>query len=480
MARRVGAADGGVRPAWWRRAVVVGGRVATWAVLGPPLAGVRWWGRLRPAQQVVLGFALYAMAGWALLCLPWANRDVGGQPWWSGWLDHGFSAVSAISTTGLTTIAVGERYSFFGQLVLLMLFQVGALGFMTLSSVLVLARGRPLTDARMGVLKAGFSVPHYFVMSNFLVQVVVYTAVCQSIGALILWWRLSVLGAETPVWSAVFHSVSAFATAGFSLYPTSLEAFRGDWVINLTIGVLSYLGAIGFIVVQDLWYSIKLRERMLTFTSKVILWMTAAIFVGGTAVMFLFEPSLRGLPAAERLLASAFQVASASSTAGFNTVPIGALSEPGLVVVLLAMLVGASPSGTGGGIKTTSVSAVLGNLVSVLRGRSVVVWMGHEIPMVRVLYAFATCSLYLLGVCGGVLVLTSTEQKPFLPIVFEVVSALCTVGLSTGITSDLSPWGKAAIMVLMFAGRCGPLTIGLAMLRPEPRAGERSADDLAI
>lgn len=180
------------------------------------------------------------------------------------------------------------------------------------------------------------------------------------------------------------------------------------------------------------------------------------------------------------MLASAFQIVSASSTAGFNTIPIASMTAPGLVVLMLVMLIGASPSGTGGGIKTTSVSAILGNLFSVLRGRQRVVWLGHEIPMVRVLYAFAATSLYLSGLFIGVLLLCLTESKPFLPLVFEAASAIGTVGLSMGVTADLSTAGKLTIIALMFAGRCGPLTIGLALLRPDRDAQPPPQDDLAV
>jgi trk system potassium uptake protein TrkH len=219
---------------------------------------------------------------------------------------------------------------------------------------------------------------------------------------------------------------------------------------------------------------------MITFTSKVILVMTAGVFVIGTMMLFFCEPSVRGLPVGDRLLASGFQIMTASSTAGFNTIPIGGMSSAGLVVIVIAMLIGASPSGTGGGIKTTSVSAIFGNLLSVLRRREKVVWLGREIPMVRVLYAFAASSLYLIGLCAGVLVLCLTESQEFLPIVFESASAIGTVGLSMGITGELSTAGKLAIIVLMFAGRCGPITIGLALLRPEEQAPSASGDDLAV
>lgn len=440
----------------------------------PPRAGLRLWARLRPAQQLALGFAAYALVGVALLSLPFAQQSAVGP------IDNLFNVVSAISTTGLTTTSVADGYTLFGEFVILALFQLGGVGFMTLSSLFILARGGRLSESRLGVLKAGFAVPRYFVMPHFVAHVVFFTAACETAGAAVLWWRFAALGVDGPLWAAVFHSVSAFATAGFSLNNNSLEPFAADWVVNGVIGALSYLGAIGFIVAQDVWYSIKLRERMLTFTSKVILWMTGAVFAAGTGWLFLMEPSVRVLPLGERLLASAFQAMTASTTAGFNTIPIGALSHGTLLVLMLAMVIGASPSGTGGGIKTTSVSALLGNLMSVLRGRDTVVWLGHEVPPARVGYATAAATLYLIGLAAGTLLLCVGERKDFLTLLFEAASAIGTVGLSMGITADLSVCGKIILIVLMFVGRCGPLTIGLALLRPGGGGPGARRDDLAV
>lgn len=458
----------------WRRLFVAIGRIATWAVLVPPRAGLRAWAGMRLAQQVVVGFAAYSLVGALVLWTPLSQRGAGG------FVDHLFTSVSAVSTTGLTTISVPDSYTFLGELVILLLMQIGGIGFMTLSSMLVLARGRPLRRSDEGILRAGFSVPHYFVMQHFLVHVVTFTLMCETLGALALWWRFADAGVAQPMWSAVFHSVSAFATAGFSLNNNSLEAFAGDWVVNIVVGALCYAGGIGFIVAQDVWYSVKLRERMLTFTSKVILVMTAAVFVIGTAKICLLEPSLRHMPLGDRLLAGGFQIMSASTTAGFNTVPIGKLGMPAILMLMTCMLIGASPSGTGGGIKTTSVSAILANLLSVVRGRRSVVWMAHEIPMARVLSAFAATSVYLIGLGGGVMALSITERAAFLPVVFEAASAIGTVGLSMGITGELTTPGKLIVTALMFAGRCGPLTIGLALLRPEVDPEAAPSDDLAV
>lgn len=458
----------------WRLVAVAVGRAASWAVLTSARQGVRTWSAMRPAQQLVIGFASYVLIGMALLCLPLCQR----QP--AALIDNLFNVTSAMSTTGLTTISIADSYTFGGQMVILAMFQLGGIGYMTLSSVIMLARGKQLSGTREGVLRTGFAVPHYFVMSSFIVHVVVFTIAAEATGAVILWQRFHALGIEQPLWSAIFHSISAFATAGFSLNNDSLERFADDAAVNATIGALCYLGAIGFIVVQDVWYSIKWREHMITFTSKVILSMTALIFLAGTALLFFIEPGVRDQPWWPRLMRCAFQVMTASTTAGFNTIPINALSQATLLLITVAMLVGASPSGTGGGIKTTTVSALLGNLFSVLRNRERVVWLGREVPMIRVLYAVATATLYLCLFAMGALALCLSEDQPFLPIFFEAASAIGTVGLSMGVTGELSLTGKCMVMVLMFAGRCGPLTLGLALLRPDLPSKETPPDDLAV
>ncbi|MDX2148389.1 MAG: potassium transporter TrkG [Planctomycetota bacterium] len=434
----------------------------------------RGWSRLRAPQRLAVGYAIYAAVGTLSLCLPWTQRS------WNSPLDHLFNVVSALSTTGLTTISVADSYTLAGQLVILALFQLGGVGFMTISSVIIIARSRPLSEARMGVLRTGFALPHYFKIRHFLVQLIVFTLACEALGALILWWRFSIAGVEAPLWSAVFHSVSAFATAGFSLNNTSLEAFADDWIVNLTVGGLCYAGAIGFIVAQDVYYSVKLRERMLTLTSRTILTMTAAVFLIGVPLLAALDPTLRALPLGSRILAAAFQVMSASSTAGFNTVPISALGASSLVVIMILMLIGASPSGTGGGIKTTSVSAILGHLLSILRGRDSVVWLGNVIPPARVAYASAAASLYVVTLVLGVFCLTITERKDFLPLMFEAASAIGTVGLSMGVTGELTPIGKVIVICLMFVGRVGPLTLGLALLAPAPKRSVGPGDDLAV
>jgi trk system potassium uptake protein len=435
---------------------------------------LQWFRSLRPAQTLVLGFLSYAVAGVLLLSLPWAQR----QP--VGVLDNLFNVVSAVSTTGLTTISVADSYTFFGQFVLVCLFQLGGIGYMTVSSFIILARGRPLSGTRVGILRAEFTLPEGLDLQAFIRQVVLFTLAIEALGTTILYAAFAKADVESPLWSAVFHCVSAFATAGFSLYNDSLERFRDDPVVCATIGALAYLGAIGFIVIQDAWRAARSGERRITFTSQVILSMTAMIFVVGSAVLYFVDGSLQNLPPVERWGAAAFQVMTASSTAGFNTVPIADLSAATLTLITVVMIIGASPSGTGGGIKTTTLSSLLAVLSSVARGRSRVLFKGREIPVARVLTAVASTTFYLAFLTLGVFFLCLAESHEFLSIVFEAASALGTVGLSLGITGDLTPAGKTLVTLLMFVGRTGPLTIGLALFRQSGASTNSNKADLAV
>jgi len=217
--------------------------------------------RFKPIQLLTLGFLSYVLIGTILLCLPFSQQRAASV------LDNLFSVVSAVSTTGLTTVSVSGSYTFFGELVLLGLFQLGGIGYMTLTSFILLSRQQPLSVVREGVLKTEFALPAGLSIRHFVVQVVWFTLIIETFGALLLWRHFTLVGVSEPLWSAVFHSVSAFATAGFSLYDNSLVDFAGNPMINFAIGSLCYLGALGFIVLQDAWLSARLVERRLTLTS---------------------------------------------------------------------------------------------------------------------------------------------------------------------------------------------------------------------
>jgi trk system potassium uptake protein TrkH len=288
----------------------------------------------------------------------------------------------------------------------------------------------------------------------------VFTLSIEFIGALILWicfWH-----AETPhpLWAAIFHSVAAFCTAGISVFPDNLESFADNSAICMTIAMLSLLGGIGFIVMDDLYRSIKSKSLRTTLTTRIILVATfGAIFVG--TVFLFFDPHLAEFSLQKRILTAFFQTVSALTTAGFKTVPIGSLAGATAVIIIILMTLGASPSGTGGGLKTTTWSAAIAAILTFFRGQEEITFFRSKVPHGRTTAAFASIALYMITFAMGVYCLLLFDTQPFEYVVFEVASALGTGGLSYGITPDLSIAGKIVIMILMYIGRLGVVSLAL-------------------
>ena len=451
----------------------------------------RKWRRATPFRLLTLGFATYVLIGLAAIAFPCCRRGD------ASCVDHFFNVVSAATTTGLTVGAVGETYTFWGNLVLLTLIQVGGVGYMTLTSCIILARGDRLSPTRTRILGASFSLPDGFSLRRFIVAVVVYSALIESIGAWVLWREFKIVGVDQPFWQAVFHSISAFATAGFSLFSDGCVGFKDSVAINVALMSLSWAGAIGFIVPVDCWENLRGRRQGITLTSKTILYLTAALFLGGTVAFWLFERLSGGESASDAtLLAAAFQATAASTTGGFNTLDVGALGPATRTILVALMFVGAAPSGTGGGVKTTTVSAFVAIVASVVRGRpdDITFW-GKTIPPCRLFTAVASAAIFVVAGSVATILLCATEPDlPFDALFFEAISAISTAGMSAGITSELSTVGKLIVAAAMFVGRVGPLTFALAVWsdasggEKEKRRDssekafgkERQVDDLAV
>jgi trk system potassium uptake protein TrkH len=431
--------------------------------------------RLHPAKLVVLGYIFYIVVGWLLLSLPFAHA--GGD---IKAIDNLFTATSAVSTTGLTTVSTSDQYSFFGQIIILVLIQLGGIGYMTFGSFVILSRKATLPKTREEVGKTVFSLPASFRIDKFIRSVIIFTLVIESLGAIALFFIFTNGGDPNAVWSSIFHSVSAFCTAGFSLYNNSFVGYVGDFWLTAVIAALSYLGAIGFIVCVDLWRLFQGKIKRITLTSKIILWSTLWLSVIGTVLLFLSEPSVQDKPVEVRMLASFFQAMTAMTTVGFNTIGIAQLSKASLLLIIILMVIGASPSGTGGGLKSTTFSAIIGVMCSAVRGKHEVKFWGQQVPLERVWTAVASLGFYLLALLVGTYLLEMTEGPSFDKNFFEAASALGTVGLSTGITASLTTIGKFIVTMLMFFGRIGPLTFGIALFCRPARNEEHRDSDLAI
>lgn len=417
-----------------------------------------WLGGLPTPRLLLVGYLFYMLVGWGLLGLPWLqSADLAT-------IDSLFIAVSAVSTTGLVTVDPGSSFNLGGEIVILILIQLGGLGYMTVGSIIAVALRHRLTLAQSHAVIGGFSLPEGFNARRFVVELAAFTLIVELVGAILLWIQFAAAGVDASFWTALFHSVSAFCTAGFSLFPDSLERFRDHAGINFTVATLAYLGAIGFLVFADLWDNFTRRRKGLAFSTRVILVTTLAFSVFGTILLMVFEPNIASLPPGERALTAFFQTMTAATTVGFNTIPIGSLAPATLLLVYLLMIFGASPAGTGGGLKSTSLATMIGLIASTLRGRREVRVLGHTLSPERVQIASASVMFYLLTLLAAIFVLLQVETEPFEVLAFEAISALGTVGLSAGATGSLETSGKLVIIVLMFIGRVGILSFGLAII----------------
>lgn len=428
-----------------------------------------------PAKLLLLGYTSYILLGWILLSFPFSQQVPVAS------IDNLFIATSAVSTTGLITVDPGSSYTFIGELIILLLIQIGGLGYMTIGSFLVLSITDDLGRVRKKATRDAFNLPEGISPKVFIRSVVLFTLICEGAGAAALYPFFVAEGVENPMWSAIFHAVSAFCTAGFSLNATSFEAFRSHVGINLVISALSILGAMGFLIAVDVVRTVTGKASHLGFTSKVITRMTLAFLGFGTLLFFIVEPSIQDLETTERLLASFFQVMTASTTVGFNTHPMSALSSAILIVLFFLMVVGASPAGTGGGLKTTSFATLVGLVRSTLKGRDKVRFFKREIPQMRLQNATASLSYYMAFALVAAFLLFLTEPTAAFQIVlFEVFSAMGTVGLSMGLTGELSDLGKLIVILLMTAGRIGILNFGIALAAHDESREEEEDNELVL
>lgn len=441
-----------------------------------------WYWRFRvsksPQMNLVLGFLLYVAAGFLLLSIPLFHKSSVSL------LDNLFIASSAISTTGLVTVSIFDSYNFFGQLVIMLLIQIGGIGYMTLTTYYLLLTTKRITHWHSRLIGAEFTLPETIRIKDFIRSVIIFTIVMEVLGSVAFYLALAPtdITAIQLTWFSIFHSVSAFCTAGFALFNDSFMGYQDNVAINTIIAVLAIAGSLGFIVITDLWYRISGKSKSLSFTTQIIVYGFLILLSMGTLLLYLFEPLLQP-DTGHSLLQAFFQAMTAMTTVGFNTVDTGQLALPSLLLVLFLMYIGASPSGTAGGMKITTLTAMISVLKSRLFGQKRITFMNRTIPFERLYVATATFMLYTSMIFFFTFVLAFSEDPSFSfrSLLFEVASALGTVGLSTGITAELSPIGKLMITVIMFIGRVGVLTFGFALLQRK-RADETQStkDDLAI
>ncbi len=429
---------------------------------------------LRPSQTIAVSFFGAALLGSLLLTLPQATVSGVG----TSFVDALFMAMSAVCVTGLVVLNIGTEYTLFGQLVILALIQAGGLGIMTLAALATALAGRRLRVRDQVALQGALDAEAIGTIRQMIRAIFVSTLLLETIGALTLFlrWRAEAAEPWHVAYRAVFHAISAFCNAGFSLFADSLVRYAGDPITVLTFTSLIILGGLGFPVLATL--SDLLRERpvfrfqapvrrrwsRLTLHTKVALTVTAVLLVGATALLLMLEwgNTLAARPLPEKLLIAYFQAVT-PRTAGFNTVPIAALAPATLFLLIPLMFIGGCSGGTAGGIKTTTVGVMTATLRAILRNRDRVEVFERTIPQGLVNKATAVTLVALAAVALAVFGLTLTESGPFISLAFEAVSAFGTVGLSMGITPSLTDAGRLIVTATMFVGRIGPLTLALAL-----------------
>lgn len=417
--------------------------------------------RITPAQTILLGFFFLILGGTLLLMLPCATSGPGGAPF----LDALFTATSATCVTGLVIHDTALYWAPFGQVVLLLLIQIGGMGVITVAASFAMISGRKISLMQRSTMQEAISAPKVggiVRLTGFIVRVtLVMELLCAAVMAPVFCRDFGKKG----LWMALFHSVSAFCNAGFDLLGvrtpfSSLTSYAANPVINFTIMFLIVVGGIGFLTWDDIRAN-RLHLRKYRMQSKVILCTTAVLLIVSAMYFYFFE--FDDLTRKERLLSSLFQAVT-PRTAGFNTVELTDLSEAGQFITIALMLIGGSPGSTAGGLKTTTIAVLFTTAISTFRRRENANIFGRRIDDDVVKNATTISLMYITLCCTGGLIISVSEGLPMITCLFETASAVGTVGLSLGITPELKLLSRVVLILLMFFGRVGGLTLIFAAL----------------
>ena len=415
------------------------------------------WDYLTPIQLLVIGYLSISIIGSLLLSLPISSSSGMSQRY----IDALFTSTSASTTTGLIVEDTGSYYSIFGQTVIMLLFQIGALGYMIGVTLMVLGLGGKISITDRMLLRESVKRPTTLDMVWFVKVITIITFTIEALGALVLsvYWSRD-FGFIGGLYLGIFHSVSAFCTAGFSLFKDGFIGYQNSILLNVTISILCILGAVGFFVIYDVLRFVKAsynkEQEKLSVYTKFSFLLTIVLILIGFVVIFLSEGG--------SLMASMFQSISSSTTTGFNSVDISIMGLPSLFIMMILMFIGASSGGTGGGIKTSTFGVLILFTYYLLKGKKDVNIFKRVIASEKMEKSFGIFITSLIFIVVALLILLFSEKFSFIALLFEVVSALGTVGLSLGITPYLSSVGKIVIISLMLIGRIGPLAIGFSLL----------------
>lgn len=432
--------------------------------------------RLSPFRIIILSFLVLILCGTGLLMLPWATANGEG----ASLSDALFTAISASCVTGLTTVDTASYWTLFGQLVILAMIQVGGFGVITIAVSLAALSGQRIGLMQRSLSKEAVSAPQLGGIVPLLYFILRLTFFIEFLGALFLAPSFcQKVGLVRGIYFAVFHSISSFCNAGFDLFGNSLTDFADDPVVNITVMLLIIAGGLGFTT----WADIRLNRRNFraySLQSKIALTMTAVLILVPALFFFFFELDPGGVSTGEHFLISLFQSVT-TRTAGYNTIDIKDFSETGRAALIVLMLIGGSPSSTAGGLKTTTAFTLFAIMIATFQLKEDPTCFSRRLSPETQRHAVTILMMYLLLFASGSVLLNLIDDIRLIDSAFETASALGTVGLSIGVTEDLGSLSKCVMMILMFFGRIGGLTVIFAAhARGRHDSGRRPEERITI
>ena len=438
------------------------------------------WDSLSPYRKLIFGFLVAIFIGVILLKMPFSLRENQNITV----LDSLFTIVSAICVTGLSVVDISQVFTSTGQLIILFFIQLGGLGVMTVSIIVFLLVGKKMSFETRELLKEERNSNSNGGITNFIKNLLLTVSLIEILGASILAYGFSkYYPLKKSIFHGLFQSVSAFCNAGFSLFTNSLEDFRYDNLISLTVSFLIILGGIGFVTVNSLFIIKKKKLKNLSLTSKFALLITFFLLTFGTMLFLVFEynnsSTLKGMNFVDKILNSFFQSVTLR-TAGFNTVPLENIKPATVFISYIFMFIGASPGSTGGGIKTTTFGILIFYAFGVLKRKEYVEVFKRRIDWELINKALAIVVISILYIAVIITILLSIENFSTDRVIYEVISAFSTTGLSMGITASLGIISKFLIIITMFIGRLGPMTVALAFTNNKKSSVKYPKEDILI
>ena len=428
---------------------------------------------LRPVQVILIGFLVTILVGSLLLSLPIATKSGQATPY----IDALFTATTSVCVTGLIVQTTMTYWSIFGQAVILLLVQIGGLGVVTITTGMFFALGKRITLGNRMLIQESLGLNTLTGLVSLVKKIILGTLIVEGVGAILYATQfVPEFGLGYGVWASVFNSISAFCNAGMDIVrDDSLRSYVTNPVINVTTVGLIILGGLGFIVWKDLWQALKkvIRDKIpakrvlqqLKFQTKIVLSISFFLIMFGTILIFLFEynnpATMKDLSLPGKFMASMFQAVT-TRTAGFETVAQGALTDASSLVSMFMMIIGGSPTGTAGGVKTVTFTILVFCVISVAKQEESISLFKRRVPQHLLSKALAIIVIYLIILMSSVLLLLVFDHGSFMDSCYECVSALATVGLTKGLTPNLTIAGKIIIIITMYIGRVGPISMAIS------------------